>query len=241
MPNKHNFGECPLGSTKQLKVNVFNYTNTTIRFHLIPKSKDFKLGNPCEDIQIIPNEGKVYGKEQTQIEIFLTPHSKQFLEYFIISTFFKSRPLLELSFEGVIPSVQIIDLNVVNAGPLFSPHMLWKMMEINKLNKVLMDLKPNETEYVRMNFPDAEINSEDIKILLLIKALKYGEVSWAIIRNVTCLCPASEKQVGALKRNRSYDCPHRRTMAISPEKGTLAVSYFYNNFFKSSVHLTHFN
>ena len=208
-------------------MTLFNYTPTILRFNLIPVSKGFEVTNPSDDIKIIPNEGKVYEKEQVEIEIFLTSHSKQFLEYSIISTFFESRPLLDLSFEGVIPSVQVVDLNVINGGPLFSPYSLWKMMEINQLNEILGDLKPGETHCISMNFPDAELNSREIKIILLLKALKYGGVSWAVKRNATCGCPPSEKQVGASKRNRFYDCPHRRTMNISPQKGTLAVSFYF--------------
>lgn len=263
MPGAYDFGEVCLGTTQSLKVNLFNFTTTTIQYYLRAISKGFEITDPFEDVQIIPNKGSVHGKSQDEIEIFLTPHSKEIVEYSIISGSREIRTLMDISFEGVIPSFQVEDLNVIGGGPLFSPFWIWRMMEINRsvfpdfatphfrrarlytlpcstigllyknfthcrFNEILSNLKPEETQTLEMRFPDAEMKSMEIKIILLLKALKYREVSWCIKRKTQCGCPMTEKQTGASKRNRYYDCPHRRTMNILPQKGTLNVkSLFY--------------
>ncbi|KAK6637921.1 hypothetical protein RUM44_008343 [Polyplax serrata] len=227
-PNIYDFGECIYGTKSSVKIHVYNFSPAILNFRLYAEYRAFPVGEIEKDVKISPSRGCIQGKGNAEVEITVSPGDIDIFQYALVCQILESdledappcdRPLRIFSFrfEGVLPTFQVIDLNIENGGPLFSSHLVWQMMSINGFNQVLRTLRPEQKIYFK--FPEAMIGSQPITIVLLLKAKMFGEVEWKFEKKVLCSCQEITNNK-PLMANR--ECIHSKAMKISPIKGKLS-------------------
>ncbi|KAL0272362.1 UNVERIFIED_CONTAM: hypothetical protein PYX00_005362 [Menopon gallinae] len=202
-PSFHDFGVCLYGE-KQIKMfHLYNFTPVAINFKLFAQHEEM-FEKEQNSVHISPTTGFIREKNSTQIEIKLVPRILDVSYVSIMCQLMASedsecplpnepKRIILLKADCNLPKCQIIDLNVESSGPVITPDWMWKMMNINSVNRALNRVLPHEEEDVLVRLPQAPVGSPPIIIHLLFETKNPYPMSFEvrkIYRNHICNVPS---------------------------------------------------
>ncbi|XP_024945717.1 cilia- and flagella-associated protein 65 isoform X2 [Cephus cinctus] len=231
LPDVLDFGIQAYGESQELSFHVFNFSAVKIHFKIECAHSNWPVGDIKRDLRIHPVLETLHPGQNQRILVRLTPQESGYYElsiryYVRINTektvsLAEPREVCTLKCACILPILKIKDLLYHGSGPNISKILLWKMIQINKLNSIIKDIMPDETRSIAMHFPAFTAHENPFLIKLLMVNPTSVSVSWTLKRIQLCSCQLIVKSRSFSFQSIEYNCIHREACKIYPKAGTL--------------------
>ncbi|KAJ9575081.1 hypothetical protein L9F63_007742, partial [Diploptera punctata] len=230
-PQKTDFGMSPWGVEEKKSVYIFNFGCCQLHYTL--KVDHSAFIKDTIDISLNPTKGTLEPLKSQEITVTLntnmiglnifsiTYEIRKNYESDIVVKEVNDKAFMIVQYTGTFPSLLIEDISIRNGGPVFYKSMLWKTLNINRLNEELSKVQPGCMIEVPLLMPAAPVNTPPILISLLLKNNSGVPINWEIKRLKNCNCELMEMQTYMSFRTQVYDCPHRPMLRMYPTSGKL--------------------
>ncbi|KAI4499931.1 hypothetical protein M0802_004801 [Mischocyttarus mexicanus] len=232
-PNELDFDIQLYGKEKIMSFYLYNFSLVNIPFKIICYYRSWPIGSIERDVKIFPLSETVLSGKSEKITVSITPYTPGFyevvIEYLVrinswtddISYMQLPRKLCKVYCKCELPTLKIEDIHFYGVCPSISKVMLWKIIEVNKLNTVLKNILPYEEKSRYIYFPPMILNENPIRLKLYISNPTSVNVTWDIKRRNLCSCKPICKSRGISFRYMDFNCIHKKVCSIYPRSGFL--------------------
>ncbi|XP_043790944.1 cilia- and flagella-associated protein 65-like isoform X2 [Apis laboriosa] len=243
-PNKLNFDELEYNNTKTLSFDLVNPSLVDIYYTLICTHRNWELGDIKKDVKLHPLSETIFAGSTKKILVSITPHAAVYYEFiiqYVIRINFCSDILVNrynpidicsVSCMCILPTIKVDNLCAFGYNQDYSIHIskqfLWNRLQINKLNEILIDLLPGETETVNINLLPMTLNKGTLLLKWVIINPSTLPISLKMKKIKQCSCKPIIKTIGYLPRRIEIDCIHKnicdiyiKSKMLKPEEETV--------------------
>ncbi|KAK2579228.1 hypothetical protein KPH14_008197 [Odynerus spinipes] len=233
IPDKLDFDTQQYGDTKTKSLYVWNFSSVNIPFKIECCHQSWPIGSIERDIKIHPISETVLPGKSEKITISVTPYTPGFYEmtikYFVrinswtdnISVIQLPLTICKLYCMCELPTLKIKDIHFYGLCPSMNKVILWKIMEVNRLNAIFKNILPFEEETLHIYFQPMILHENPICIRLYITNPTSVLVLWDIKRMHLCSCKPICKSRGLSFRYMEMNCIHKKICSIYPQSGYL--------------------
>ncbi|XP_028036827.1 uncharacterized protein LOC114247936 [Bombyx mandarina] len=125
-------------------------------------------------------------------------------------------------YDGIYPSIKIKRTISVNCPVILSNHCLWNLVNVDELNRALIDCRPNKPISVNIYAPDLCIRTGSVVFIFVMGCIYSVPVAWSLKREKICDCEMTEVQVGISLYEMKHTCSHRFLVELTPLNGMVA-------------------
>ncbi|KAF5306172.1 hypothetical protein FQR65_LT07448 [Abscondita terminalis] len=224
-PSFYDFGNIEFGSKVSASFYLFNFGESPLHFQLLKKETEGYANN----VKIVPTIGTITPQQKMKISISVkgTAVGDHKIEVAyqlrlhrtsnIIVDQYKARTVFTAILECTYATVQISDIRDSNFGFLFTKLTLWNMINIDELNNVLANIKPEETQNVEISLPEYEIGEAEFYAKLVLRNITNFSTKVKFKWKKNCECKPTEKTVGLSMREKTDECVHKTISKLSIE------------------------
>ncbi|XP_013146369.1 PREDICTED: uncharacterized protein LOC106109417 [Papilio polytes] len=125
-------------------------------------------------------------------------------------------------YDGIYPTLKVKRTISVKCPIILSNHCLWNIINVEELNKALMDVRPNKPLDVNLYAPDLCTKAGHVELVFVFGCVYAVSVPWNIRRRKICDCPMVEVQLGISTFEMRHTCGHRNYVKLSPNNGIVS-------------------
>ncbi|XP_043489612.1 cilia- and flagella-associated protein 65 [Polistes fuscatus] len=222
IPNELDFDIQSYGNEKIKSFYLYNFSLVNIPFKIICYHRSWPIGSITRDVKIFPLSETVLPGKSEKITVSITPYTPGFyevvIEYLVrinswtddISYMQLPRKICKVYCKCELPTLKIEDIHFYGVCPSISKVMLWKIIQVNKLNVVLKNI-----------LPPMILNENPIRLKLYISNPTSVNTIWNIQRKNLCFCKPISKSRGLSLRYTDFNCIHKKVCSIYPRSGFL--------------------
>lgn len=125
-------------------------------------------------------------------------------------------------YDGIYPTIKVKRTISVKCPVILSNHCVWKIVNVEQLNKALEDCRPNKPLSVEIYAPDLCVRKGLVELIFVFGCVYAVPVPWSLRREKICDCEMIEVKVGTSLYEMRHTCKHRPLVELTPLTGIVS-------------------
>ncbi|XP_076752428.1 cilia- and flagella-associated protein 65 [Xylocopa sonorina] len=225
IPKELNFGDLEYNNTGTLSFDLVNSSSVNIYYKLICINCNPPLENIEEDVKLHPVSETIFSRSQKKTTISITPHKAvyyQFAIHYLIRINSQSDILVagqspiricNVYCMCILPTIKVKNVCTFGQNQRYSVNVnkpfLWRVMQINRLNKVIKNMVPGEKEIVNINLFPMIVNEGTLLIKWIVMNPSRLPIPLVLKQIKQCSCAPIIKSIGYSRQRIETECVHR--------------------------------
>ncbi|KAM3963036.1 uncharacterized protein ACR2FA_002794 [Aphomia sociella] len=214
----YNYGSCFFTSKLFHVINGMGDDFRADRFEIDSAVNSLKPSNHCEvKMAVTP-----YGAGPRQIDIKYTVLFRtEYEEIEEIQPICKT--ICIIWYDGIYPTIKVKRTISVKCPVILSNHCVWNIVNVDELNKALVDCHPNKPMSVNIYAPDLCMRNGSVEFIFVMGCVYNVPVPWNLCREKICDCEMVEVQIGISTYEMRHTCTHRSLVELTPLSGIVST------------------
>ncbi|CAK1545263.1 unnamed protein product [Leptosia nina] len=213
----YNYGSCYFTSKLYYYTNGMGDDFSGDKFEMDSAVNSLKPSNHCEVKMVATAHGA--GSRQVDIK-YTVLFRTEYDEVEEIQPIKKT--ICIVWYDGIYPTIKVKRTISVKCPVILSNHCVWKIVNVEELNKALQNCRPNRPVNVNLYAPDLCLRSQQVELIFVMGCVYNVPAPWNLRREKICDCEMVEVQVGISTYVMRHTCIHRSLVELTPESGIVS-------------------